>query len=203
MSKPGATGFMLIELAVAALVIAIGVLALLSVAHVGERAAADSENETRAALFADEVFTTMRLYSDQVSATTNRQGWLDFWREFVEGTRPLPVANTLIGLETAAELEASDTPCIIGDSQVHTNRWYPGALTSTAHDDEPPDFAVQYKLSIQYRPEHGEPAWFDPADTNTTPSILWATLHVWNGAFRSHPEPFTFYTHFSDAGGLP
>ncbi len=194
---------MLIELAVAALVIAIGVLALLAVAHVGERAAADSENETRAALFADEVFTTMRLYSDQVSATTNRQGWLAFWRGFVEGTRPLPVANTVIGDEPAAELEAQGIPCIVGDGEVHTNRWYLSALSSDDDAGAPPDFAVQYKLSIQYRPENGDPVQFDPVKTNQTPSILWATLHVWNGAFRSHPEPFTFYTHFSDAGGLP
>jgi hypothetical protein len=194
---------MLIELAVAALVIAIGVLALLAVAHVGERAAADSENETRAALFADEVFTTMRLYSDQVSATaTNRKVWLKFWRDFVEGTRPLPVANTLIHDETAPELEANDLPCIVGDGEVHTNRWYLGALTSTADDGEPPDFAVQYRILISRPTSDKAVPFLDPEESSHT-NTLWATLHVWNGAFRAHPEPFTFYTHFSDAGGLP
>ena len=85
-------GFMLIELAVASLVIAVGILALLGLSNIGERAATDTENETRATLFADEVFTTLRLYSDQVSRNTNHLGWLEFWTAVATGERILPLA---------------------------------------------------------------------------------------------------------------
>ncbi|MDD5708125.1 MAG: hypothetical protein PHR35_19580, partial [Kiritimatiellae bacterium] len=166
-------GFMLIELAVAALVIAVGVLALLGVAHLGERAATEVEDETRAALFADETFATLRLYSDQYSQSTNRAGWHDFWLRVVEGTQPLPVATTqLLGAWNWPELDAAGLPSIVGDGATHTNRWQAANATANA----PPDFAVQYRLIITCSTENGA-VLFDRDATNPPPSTLWATLH--------------------------
>ena len=83
---------MLIELAIAAFVIGIGILALLGLAHVAERAAADAEAETRAALFADEVFITLRLYSDRYAQSTNQTEWVGFWTRVAAG-EALPLAT--------------------------------------------------------------------------------------------------------------
>jgi hypothetical protein len=193
---------MLIELAVAAMVIAIGVLALLGIAHVGERAATDTENETRAALFADEVFTTLRLYSDQVSANTNHQGWLDFWTSVSRG-EALPVANWMLFPDSWQQQGEIAYPSIIadgtGDDPVRTNIWYAAASAGT------PDYAFQYRLMISRQTTNDlipSVLFLDTVDSSPT-NIVWATLHIWNGVFRRHPEPFTFYTHFSDSGGLP
>jgi hypothetical protein len=190
---------MLIELAVAAMVIAIGVLALLGIAHVGERAATDTENETRAALFADEVFTTLRLYSDQVSANTNHQGWLEYWTRVARGEQIFPVANQTLGAETWQEMALGE-PSIVGDGTggnlIHTNIW------RAANSDSTPDFAFQYRLMISRPAENAAVAFLD-SDASRFTNTVWATLHVWNGVFRRQPEPFTFYTHFSDSGGLP
>jgi len=193
-------GFMLIELAVAAMVISIGVLALLGLAHIGERAATDTENETRVTLFADEVFTTLRLYSDHASETGGQKGWLDFWTSVAQGKHILPVANQTLGSTIWQEL---DEPSIVGDGTgtgvVHTNVW-PDATADA------PFYAFQYRLTLSRPTTNQEPdptsvLFLDPdiSPTNT----VWATLHVWNGRFRRHPEPFTFYTHFADPGGLP
>lgn len=197
-SRFTSNGFMLIELAVAAMVIAIGVLALLGIAHVGERAATDTENETRAALFANEVFTTLRLYSDQVSANTNHQGWLEYWTRVARGEQIFPVANQTLGAETWQELT---DPSIVGDGAtgsevVHTNIW------RAANSGSIPDFAFQYRLMISRPAENAAVAFLDP-DASSPTNTVWATLHIWNGVFRRQPEPFTFYTHFSDSGGLP
>lgn len=193
------TGFMLIELAVAAMVIAIGVLALLGIAHVGDRAATDTENETRAALFSDEVFTTLRLYSDQVSANTNHQGWLDFWTRVSRG-EALPVANWTLFPDIWQQHGNIEYPSIIadgtGNDRGRTNIWYATASAGT------PDFAFQYRLMISRPTDDGAVPFLDPVDSSPT-NTVWATLHVWNGVFRRQPQPFTFYTHFSDSGGLP
>jgi hypothetical protein len=189
-------GFMLIELAVAALVIAVGVLALLGVAHVGERAAGDSENETRAALFADEVFTTLRLYSDHYSQSTNRAGWLDFWLAVAAGAE-LPVATEGMALWHRPD----ENRAVICDNRLHALLWRPRpeeAILPAAATNA--DFAVQYRVKIT---APGGQTHFDHSQTSPPPCVLWATLHVWNGVFRTHPDAFTFYTHFSDSGELP
>jgi hypothetical protein len=201
---------MLIELAVAAMVIAIGVLALLGIAHVGERAATDTENETRATLFADEVFTTMRLYSDHVSANTNHQGWLDFWTRVSTGDQIFPVANTETGTKTWQELDANGVPSIVGDgtytAPVRTNVWHLADANVADYATSIPDYAFQYRLAI-FRPttDANNPSVFflDDSDRSPITNVVWATLHVWNGRFRRQAEPFTFYTHFADPGGLP
>ncbi|NLB14907.1 MAG: hypothetical protein GX826_12980 [Gammaproteobacteria bacterium] len=194
---------MLIELAVAALVIGIGILALLGVAHIGERAATDTENETRAALFADEVFTTLRLYSDYVSVNTNHQGWLDFWTRVSKGEQIFPVANQTLKDETWKELDARGEPSIVcdgtGRNSIHTNVWY--AADSTT--DSTTDFAFQYRLMISRPVSDGAVPFLDHPETRFATNTVWATLHVWNGRFRRHPDAFTFYTHFTDHGGLP
>jgi hypothetical protein len=195
---------MLIELAVAAMVIAIGLLALLGLAHIGERAVADAENETRAALFADEIFTTLRLYSDQVSTHADHQGWLDFWTRVSKGELIFPVAmnpDEMDRLEDTDWRQWGLSPTLVADgtgldAQIHTNVW------AFEEDQSVPDFAFQYRLMISRPISGGGVPFLQPGDSFPT-NTVWATLHVWNGKHRRHAEPFTFYTHFGDPGGLP
>jgi Tfp pilus assembly protein PilV len=188
---------MLIELAVAALVIGIGILALLGLAHVAERAAYDAEAETRATLFADEVFTTLRLYSDRYAQSTNQQGWIDFWVGVADGQA------LLLAAEWLSLWENSDDPIhprtIVGDSQEHTAYWIP-----IADDEESasmPDYALRYRLTIA-RPEETSSA-ATSLTTPPLPAMLLATLHVWYGASKVAAEPYTFFTAFSNSGSLP
>ena len=190
---------MLIELAVAALVIGIGILALLGLAHVAERAASDTEAETRATLFADEVFTTLRLYSDHYAQSTNQMEWLEFWVKVVEGG-VLPLAAEWLPLWAPAN-DQTHPRMLEGDGEEHTAYWLP-----ISEGEEPPatvsDFAMRYKLSITVQTQDGAVP-FDASQTNYRPAMLLATLHVWYGASKVAAEPYTFFTAFSNSGSLP
>ncbi len=189
---------MLIELAVAALVIGIGILALLGLAHVAERAASDAEAETRATLFADEVFTTLRLYSDRYAQSTNQMEWLEFWVKVVEGKEALPLAAEWLSLWESS-LDPIHPRTIAGDSQEHTAYWIP-----IADDAEPatmPDYALRYRLTLARPGETSSGA--NALTTPPIPAMLLVTLHVWYGASKVTAEPFTFFTAFSNSGSLP
>ena len=196
--RPDATrGFMLIELAVAALDIGIGILALLGLTHVAERAAYDAEAETRARLFADVVFTTLRLYSDRYAQSANQMEWLEFWVEVADG-KALPLAAEWLSLWESS-VDPIHPRTIAGDSQEHTAYWIP-----IADDAEPatmPDYALRYRLTLA-RPGETSSEAVD-LTTQPLPAMLLATLHVWYGASKVTAEPYTFFTAFSNSGSLP
>ena len=192
---------MLIELAVAALVIGIGILALLGLAHVAERAASDAEAETRAALFADDAFTTLRLFSDRHARSPGQMDWITFWGGVSEGTTALPL--TAGGLDVWRRDDEGNPVALIGDGDEHTIFWRPAdpaAETMASDADTVADVALRYKLTIA---RQGETGRFDVSQTNPPPAMLLATLHVWYGASKVNPEPITFFTSFSNAGSLP
>ena len=190
---------MLIELAVAALVIGIGILALLGLAHVAERAASDAEAETRAALFADDVFTTLRLFSDRHARSPDQGEWLSFWVDVSEGDLGLPL--TAGGLDVW-QLDQNQNPMVlIGDGGEHSIFWRPAGPSSDS--DSVADIAIRYKLSITVQTQDGAVVPFDASQTNYRPAMLLATLHVWHGASKMAAEPYTFFTAFSNSGSLP
>ena len=188
---------MLIELAIAALVIGIGILALLGLAHVAERAAADAEAETRAALFADEVFITLRLYSDRYAQSTNQTEWVGFWTRVAAG-EALPLATE--GLSVWEPTTAERPRLITGDGDEHAAFWVPAAVGG-ATPDTVQDFSMSYRLSIA-RPGQASGGTAALA-TPPPPAMLLVTLHVWSGFGKLAEEPFTFFTSFSNAGSLP
>jgi hypothetical protein len=189
---------MLIELAVAALVIGIGILALLGVAHVAERAAADAEAETRAALFADDVFTTLRLFSDRYAQSTNQKDWVEFWVDVADGEQ-LPLATEWLSMWEYS-LDPIHPRTIVGDGEEHTAYWIPIA-DGELEPATIPDYAMRYRLTI------ARPGPTSSEATTLTapplPAMLLVTLHVWHGVSKVAAEPFTFFTAFSNSGSLP
>jgi len=188
---------MLIELAIAAFVIGIGILALLGLAHVAERAASDTESETRAALFADEVFTTLRIFSDRYAQSTNQMEWVGFWTRVAAGGA-LPLATE--GLPVWKPMTAERPRLIAGDGDEHAAFWVPAAAGG-ATPDTVQDFSMNYRLTIA-RP--GQTSGGTAAlATPPPPAMLLVTLHVWSGVGKLAEDPFTFFTSFSNAGSLP
>ena len=190
-------------LAIAALVIGIGILALLGLAHVAERAAYDTEAETRAALFADDAFTTLRLFSDRHARSPGQMDWITFWGGVSEGTTALPL--TAGGLDVWRRDDEDNPVALIGDGDEHTIFWRPAdpaAETMASDADTVADVALRYKLSITVQTQDGAVP-FDVSQTNPPPAMLLATLHVWHGASKMAAEPYTFFTAFSNSGSLP
>ncbi len=189
-------GFMLIELAVASFVIGVAVLALVAVLHVGQRAATDSGGDTRAAIFADDVFATLRLMNDRVAADDDPEAWADFW----EGLHDGAVVTQLTGF--ASEVweadSAGDLPRLDTSRGVHTNFWCPSRLVRGAGDAVElvrADFALRYAVSI-------EP--LSPVTVGDRQEALYysVTLHVWNGTSLATDSSTDFFSIFTNPGRM-
>jgi type II secretory pathway pseudopilin PulG len=72
-------GFTLVELALTALVIGLGLLAVLGLGRLGMQAAVDTETDARCALLADDILATLRTASDDVCRTGGPSAFVVFW----------------------------------------------------------------------------------------------------------------------------
>ncbi len=193
-------GFMLIELAVASFVIGVAVLALAAVLHVGQRAATESDGDTRTALFADDVIATLRLLNDRAATDPDPETWSKLWATLDPhngGTVITQLTGFASGVWEADQ--AGDLPRIDTSHGVHTNFWCPARLASEnddAADLVRADFALRYAIASQA----GER--MDIGD-RVEPRYYSVTLHVWNGLSVAADAGGTFFAVFSNQGGLP
>ena len=189
-------GFMLIELAVASFVIGVAVLALVAVLHVGQRAATDSDGATRAALFADDVFTTLRLMNDRAAADPDPEVWAELWEGLYEGS----VITQLAGFasEVWEEDSAGDLPRLDTSRGVHTNFWCPARLRRGVGDAVElvrADFALRYAVSIA----KGDPV---AVGDRAEPIYYSVTLHVWPGTSTASDTGTDFFSVFCNPGRM-
>lgn len=189
---------MLIEIAVASFVIGVCLLALLAVARTGQQAATEGGNEMRATLFAQDAFTTLRLFSDRAGTDEDPAAWTNFWIGLSNG-KALEQFPGFIAVGDSDEdipyrcKTGERPPSLNGDGNVHTNIWRTARFSN--HDELDPffDHAVQYRLVI---PGYGE-------ENKFSSQHIQISLHVWNGLYRDHPETFTFFRIFTNPGRMP
>jgi len=195
-------GFMLIELAVATFVVGVALVALLALARTGQRAAMDAENEARAAAFADEVFTTLRLYSARTAEDEDPNAWMIFWADLAHGAALTNLVGTTEGFWRRDSQDALEHLAVYGDGEVRTNFWRSSSYDVITDSKSPADtdYALQYSLYLSTPTAGGGELSY--AMTNAPPAAISATLHVWNGAFRTSASSYTFYAVFGNMGRL-
>jgi hypothetical protein len=180
-SQPGPkTGaFVLLELALALVVLTLGVMSMVALLASGFRANARARSDSRRAVFAENVFHGLR--AESVHATETGQ-WETFWGALVGGSTGLTVA--------AADVWVNPSPILAGG--LRTNLFQRYALhTGTAGSDI--EYAVRYRLDVDFhRPD------------NTWTSRANVTLHVWAGGAGSveDDEALVFYSEYANEGGL-
>lgn len=195
-SHPGCAGFTLVEIALAALVIGLGILTLFGLSRLAARSASEAQDETRAAIFSENVFASLGAVSEQLNAVSDSNAWERFWIDLRSGNTNVPDAAWAMWGETGDPSEL----WIYGDNREHTNTYCsfaPGRPDSPQPTTEEglPEFAVIYRMNV--------------AMTNAAPSLgtrssrAEVTLHVWSGRYRQRLEPSTFYTHYLNHGILP
>ena len=198
------SGFMLIELAVASFVIGVAVLALVAVLHLGQRAATESDGDTRAALFAEDAIATLRLLNDRAAADPDPEAWSRLWAQIDPDDQTHPggiVITQLTGF--ASDVweadQTGDLPRLDTSRGVHTNYWCPARLVREADGAANlvrADFALRYALSIQAGETH------DVGD-RAEPRYYAVTLHVWNGVSVAADVGSTFFAVFANKGRMP
>jgi Tfp pilus assembly protein PilV len=182
-------GFTLIEVTLAAVVISMGLLALFGLGHFALRNAKAAEDNTRAALLADDVFASLRAVSENLCASNNPAAWTAFWTDFAAGSTNLPLQ-----LSTAASFSNRSDNAVWGNGRVCTNNLFSRPEIHRAGLTPLPEWSARY--------------WMDIALTNQMAgagetNLVRVTLHVVPGLSGDPGESRAFYTHFAEHGTLP
>ncbi len=192
-------GFMLIELAVASFVIGVAVLALAAIIHLGQRAATDSDASTRAALFADDALSTLRLMNDRAATDPDPEVWNKMWIELRSGA----VITQLTGF--ASEVWVPDgnrsLPCLDTSQGIHTNFWCPANVRQEGSGANlvRADYSLRYAISIS---QSGDTE--DLGFGYEQPRYFAVTLHVWSGtSLATDSSDTTFFAAFSNQRRMP
>ncbi|MBM4162873.1 MAG: hypothetical protein FJ222_00270 [Lentisphaerae bacterium] len=189
-SRRRRAGYTLIEIAFASLIIGVAFLALIGLGRLAVQGAVDAENDTRCALLADDVFTTLRGVSDTLCASGGPSDWAAFWLAFTttDGVSiPFQTATNIpagyVDAVSVDPLTINDTPRLYGDGTVtrlafvdtHRTRQWTAQLQITATATNALYIGADYEYVT------------GPA---TNVNLVAVTLHIWPNAFdrrdRSH-----------------
>lgn len=184
-SRRRRAGYTLIEIAFASLIIGVAFLALIGLGRLAVQGAVDAENDTRSALLADDVFATLRGFSDTLCATGGPSAWASFWMAFTNDV-PVPFQTaTNIPARYVDVATTGDAPLLYGD----------GTVTRLAFVDE---FETsQWTAQIQITATTYN-AFDDGPATNV--NLVTVTLHIWPNAFDRRERSRSFLTHIPYQG---
>jgi Tfp pilus assembly protein PilV len=193
-SRRRRAGYTLIEIAFASLIIGVAFLALIGLGRLAVQGAVDAENDTRSALLADDVFATLRGFSDTLCATGGPSAWASFWMAFTNGVSVVPFQTaTNIPPEYEDVATDDDNPSLYGD----------GTVTRLAFVDE---FGTrQWTAQIQITATtlnalHMGAAYDYVTGPATNVNLVAVTLHIWPNAFDRRERSRSFLTHIPYQG---
>ncbi len=212
--------FTLIELALSIFVMGVAVLGVFSLARIGISTSMEAEDEMRAAQFADDVFTTLRLYSDAFQ-DTNR--WDSFDGDLASYAEGLSASNNLFYCFWTRLSENKDVDFICLPD--FWDRPEDGSPLGSAADETPYPIRMQIVGPDESYYDDITTNIFCAADirslgdmhrtipeyairyrliivTNSTSHVS-ANLNVWCGLDSRQRNDYTFYTHFFARGNLP
>ena len=182
-------GFTLMEVALAVVVVAVGVLGLFALLSTGLDSSAKAVATSQAAFFANATFGALRSTSAE-AAQVSTNGWDTFWQSFVSGTSTgtlsVPVPAAWQGYGTAQELKVRGNNTIYALSFVN-QPWRTTAVTNI------PTGVLRYRITVTN-------------DLMSTRRCRGVTLRVWpgNGPLSGlrDPDAVVFHSEFADVGSL-
>ncbi len=205
LSRRSRAGYTLIEIAFASFVVGVAFLALVGLGRLAVQGAVDAENDTRSALLAEDVFATLRGYSDTLCATGGPSAWAAFWVAFTdEASESAPTipfqtaAGIPVGYTDIDSLDGSPPvpPVLAGDGT--TTRL---AVVNSAGGLYVTQWTTQFSITASatnalYMGEAEE--YVTGAVSNV--SLVTLTLHVWPNAYDRRERSRSFLTYLPYQG---
>lgn len=208
MKKANRNGFTLVEVAIAVLVIAIGVLAVAALFSGGLSASSKAVADTQTSMFAENVFNGLRARSLLMAEqqTNANPAWNDFWTKFLNGSTSITIsaAPPGWGVWTNVMVISNGGPYVqvFGSIPMHG-----GGTTGIV------DHAFRYRIdawmtnvvAANMVSAKVNGTWIDPPwQMLVTNTIVQVLLSVWDGQFGSTnaTDALTFYSEFANQGNL-
>lgn len=160
-------GFSLIEVALALVVIAIGLTGIMSLVSTGLDSNIKSEHETRAALFAEEALNALRYYATVVP----------FPAQGVQKEFDLPPPASVFWKNKESLQLFANNVSETGDPNKNVYVWETQGA-DVMRTISATEYAVRYKLFIG----------------RVSQDIAWIYLQVWGGEYGSLDNPREYYT---------
>jgi Tfp pilus assembly protein PilV len=182
-------GYTLIEIALASFIIGVAFLALIGLGRLAVQGAVDAENDTRSALLADDVFATLRGFSDTLCATGGPSAWASFWMAFTATNGVSIPFQTATNIPAARYVDATtgDDPALFGD----------GTVTRLAFVDVvgTPQWTAQIQITATATNAlHMGAAYDYVTGPATNVNLVTLTLHIWPNAFDRRERSRSFLT---------
>ncbi len=194
-------GFTLVELAMTALLLSMGLLSVFALLRRGLESRIEMEAEVRAMLFADSLMNTLQAFSEHTGQDPRGEAWERFWLEFEAGEiavslhPELDAAGNVPGAEEDGEPWEGTQVTANGPTRryrwVHTHGEPPG--------ERWPDTALRYQCQVNLANTFGQDGF---ALANYPTNRVHVTVHIWP---ESAPDGAsqTYFTLFSNSGRLP
>lgn len=197
------SGFTLVEVALASLIIGLGILTLFGLARIGTQSAAEAEDETRAALFAENVFGALEAVNTTLNATHDPAGWSQVWQAFQSGERFLEDA-ALQSWEWEDPQNPPTWMLVFGDGRIHTNIYYSASHRASMVEGILENRIV-YRLQVELTAE--APSLHPEASRAAVSLNVWPTRSVrvrHDDAVQADflTEPYSFFRLFLNHGPL-
>lgn len=198
-------GYTLVEIAFASFVMGVAFLALVGLGRLAVQNAVDAENDTRSALLAEDIFATLRSFSDTLCATGGPVTWASFWISFTNGTEIVPFQIADEKDKTSARYVDADlgvappTPWIYGNG---TNTCVKFINPVGVDNSGVSQWTAQFSLSVVatnalYDAYGGREFITGPVSNVTLVTI---SLHIWPSAYGRSERSRSFYTHIPYKG---
>jgi len=219
--KKHSKGFTLVEVALAMLVVAIGVLAVFSLLSSGMKASARALADTHAAMFADNVFSGLRA---RALVAGDERKWTGFWKDewpdytgFLDGHTNITIAASDGNWNIApagANMWTNSQQLAIRAGVLYTQVF----ANAPSHDSTVTgleNHAFRYRITgyVTNVTGNNKVTIKKPGDWSQT--ITWdsvpitittahVTLRIWDGKFgtTNENEALVFYSAFTDHGDM-
>jgi hypothetical protein len=182
--KRNRAGFvLLVEVLFALFVLSLGILAGIQLMRSSVDRGARASADTRAALFATDVFNGLRALSAETGLSLGTNGWQHFWQQLANGYE-VPVAA----------LEAWTAPLSVRAGGPHTLVFTSYGYHVGKGTNKITHGALRYRLDVDL--------WSGPDEaTDVRAGVM---LKIWDGEFGPTDDRNVqiFYTEYYDAGWL-
>jgi type II secretory pathway pseudopilin PulG len=178
----GVSGFTLIEVTLAVVLIGLGLLAIVGLGQLAMSNAQALEDDTRSAMLASDIFGSLRTVSENICATDAPPAWVAFWSDFASGKTNLPLQ--LPG-STCFTNHADDR--VWGDGRSCTSDLYSRTDVHRSGLPATPQWSARYTLNLEL---YGS-------------NSVRVTLHITPGLSGTARTIHPYYTHLTEHGTLP
>jgi type IV pilus modification protein PilV len=184
MKRRNNQGFTLIEVALSIVVVAIGIMAVFSLIGSGLESNRKAISESQAAIFANDVFNSLRSDTQQTNYMSNPTNWIGHWTDLKNKTTNITVAASTNWLgQYNVYADGTVYSMVFTNAPVHGGT----ALTNIVNG------GLQYRLNVD-----------GPTSYGGSSERVSVRLYVWDGIYAQADlnKALVFYSEFNNPGEL-